>query len=186
MELARARRRYRAGPGLEYGGAGQSSETVELFRGSEMAKLAGARRRRNLLGLGDSGAGKSSKMTEAGQGWETAELPRGSETVELVCGPKTTELTSDQGSETVEMARARRWRSWAELEDGLADPGRGSERAELINQNMTRRNMETAMMARARRGQSGQGSELARAGHSAVKLLRRLFTLRELWRQFCV
>ena len=37
------------------------------------------------------------------------------------------------------------------------------ERAELINQNMTRRNMETAVMARARRGQSGQGSELARA-----------------------
>ena len=68
VELARARRRYRAGPGLEYGGASQSSETVELFRGSEMAKLAGARRRRNLLGLGDSGAGKGSKMTEAGQG----------------------------------------------------------------------------------------------------------------------
>ena len=41
-------------------------------------------------------------------------------------------------------------------------------------------------MARARRGQSGQGSELARAGHSAVKLLRRLFTLREQWWQFCV
>ena len=61
VELARARRRYRAGPGLEYGGAGQSSETVELFRGSEMAKLAGDRRRRNLLGLGDSGAGKGSK-----------------------------------------------------------------------------------------------------------------------------
>ena len=76
VELARARRRYRAGPGLEYGGAGQSSETVELFRGSEMAKLAGARRRRNLLGLGDSGAGKGSKMTEAGQGSETAELVR--------------------------------------------------------------------------------------------------------------
>ena len=50
---------------------------------------------------------------------------------------------------------------------------------------MTRRNMETAVMARPRRGQSGQGSELARAGHSAVKLLRRLFTLRELWWQFC-
>ena len=86
VELARARRRYRAGPGLEYGGAGQSSETVELFRGSEMAKLAGARRRRNLLGLGDSGAGNGSKMTgswsglgdcRAGQGSETAELPRG-------------------------------------------------------------------------------------------------------------
>ena len=68
--------RYRAGPGLEYGGAGQSSEKVELFRGSEMAKLAGARRRRNLLGLGDSGAGKGPKMTEAGQGSETAELVR--------------------------------------------------------------------------------------------------------------
>ena len=61
---------------LEYGGAGQSSETVELFRDSEMAKLAGARRRRNLLRLGDSGAGKDSKMTEAGQGSETAELVR--------------------------------------------------------------------------------------------------------------
>ena len=30
--------------------------------------------------------------------------------------------------------------------------------------------METAVVGRARRGQSGQGSELARAGHSAVKL----------------
>ena len=117
VELDRARRRYRAGPGLEYGGAGQSSEKAELFRGSEMAKLAGARRRRNLLGLGDSGAGKGSKMPEAGQG---------SETVELVCDPETTELTSDQGSETVEMARLvtkaqKRWR-WPELGDGGAGP----------------------------------------------------------------
>ena len=43
---------------LEDGGAGQSSETVELFRSSEMAKLAGAR---------DGGTG---------QGSETAELER--------------------------------------------------------------------------------------------------------------
>ena len=87
VELARARRRYRAGPRLEYGGAGQSSETAELFRGSETAELSpshgqrlptespkselarartwetvelfwGSEPRRSWLGLGDGGTGQ--------------------------------------------------------------------------------------------------------------------------------
>ena len=56
--ISSAARRRRRWPGLKDGGVGQSSETVELFRSSEMAKLAGAP---------DGGTG---------QGSETAELER--------------------------------------------------------------------------------------------------------------
>ena len=139
---ARKGRRRPSWKRLEDGGAGQSSQTVyswagariwrswpelgnggalpwlgdgEVGRGSETAELARARRQRSWKGLEDDGSWSGLGDRRAGQGSETAELPRGSETVELVCGPETTKLTSDQGSETVEMARARRWRNWSEL-----------------------------------------------------------------------
>ena len=62
VELARARRRYRAGPGLEYGGArpelGNGGALPwlgdgEVGRGSETAELARTRRQRSWKGLED-------------------------------------------------------------------------------------------------------------------------------------
>ena len=104
VELARARRRYRAGPRLEYGGAGQSSETAELFRGST-AELSPSHGQRTPNRVSQVRAGQSSDLGDGGallgprrswlgaRGWRNWPV--------LASG-------DGKGSETTELERARR------------------------------------------------------------------------------
>ena len=115
-------------PGLGDGEAGRGSETAELTR---------IRRQRGWKALGDGGG--------AGTGLETAELAR-CRRPELVRVRRQRSWKwlrdggAGQSSETVALLRAQGRRSWP-----------GARRTEMTKQNMTRRDVETAVLARARR-----------------------------------